>query len=45
LLGSLLLFFKKAWKLVIVAIAALAASIKKIFDKISGRKSGSETNY
>jgi uncharacterized membrane-anchored protein len=45
LLGSLLLFFKKAWKLLIIAIAALAASVKKIFDKISGRKSGSETNY
>ena len=38
LLGPLLLFFKKAWKLIVVAIAALATSIKKIFSRLFGRK-------
>ena len=38
LLGPVLLFFKKAWKLVVIAIAALAASLKKFFGKLFGRK-------
>jgi len=38
LLTSLLVFLKKGWKLVVVAIAALAASIKKLFAKIFGHK-------
>ncbi len=38
LLGPLVLFFKKAWKLVVVAIAAVAASFKKLFAKLFGRK-------
>jgi uncharacterized membrane-anchored protein len=38
LLGPVLLFFKKAWKLVIVAFAAVAASLKRFFAKLFGRK-------
>jgi uncharacterized membrane-anchored protein len=41
LLGPLLLFIKKAWKLVVVAVAAVAASIKKFFAKLFGRKNES----
>lgn len=37
LLGPLILFFKKAWKLVVVAIVAVAAFAKKMFAKITGR--------
>ena len=36
LLGPLILFFKKAWKLVVVAVVALAASVKKIFARLFG---------
>ncbi len=42
LLAPLILFLKKAWKLVVVAIAALAGSLKKLFGRFSGRKSQSE---
>jgi uncharacterized membrane-anchored protein len=38
LFTSLLLLFKKAFKLVIVAIVAVIASIKKLFGKIFGRR-------
>jgi uncharacterized membrane-anchored protein len=38
LLGPLLLILKKAWKLVVLAIAAVAASFKKLFNKIFSRK-------
>jgi len=38
LFGPLLLLLKKAWKLVVVAIAAIAAAIKKVFSKIFGRR-------
>lgn len=41
LFGTLLLFFKKAYKLVIVAIAAAAAALKNFFAKIFGRKNES----
>jgi len=36
LLGPLILFFKKAWKLVVVAVVAVAASLKKIFGRLLG---------
>ncbi len=39
LLGPVILLFKKAWKLVIVAIAAVAAFFKKIFARLFGSKS------
>jgi len=45
LLSSLLLVFKKAWKLVVVAIAAVAASLKKFFTKLFGRKNESGPTY
>jgi len=32
------LFLKKAWKLVVVAIAAVAASLKKLLGRLFGRK-------
>jgi uncharacterized membrane-anchored protein len=38
LFTSLILLFKKAFKLVIVAIVAIIASIKKLFGKIFGRR-------
>jgi len=38
LLAPLILFLKKAWKLVVVAIAVFAASLKKVFVKLFGRK-------
>jgi len=38
LFTSLLVLFKKAFKLVIVAIVAIIASIKKLFGKIFGRR-------
>src|SRR5215471_12358664 len=38
LLGPLLLFLKKAWKLVVVAVAAVAASLKKTMARLFGRK-------
>jgi uncharacterized membrane-anchored protein len=41
LLGPLLIFLKKAWKLVVVAVAAVAASIKKFFARLFGRKNES----
>jgi len=44
LLGPVLLFFKKAWKLVVIAIAAVAASLKKFFGKLFGRKDESGMN-
>ena len=44
LLGPVLLFFKKAWKLVVVAIAALAASFKKLFGRLFGHKGESGMN-
>jgi uncharacterized membrane-anchored protein len=36
LLTWLAVFFKKGWKLIVVAFAALATSIKKIFGKLFG---------
>ena len=41
LLGPLILLFKKAWKLVVVAIAAMAASLKKVLGKLFGHKNES----
>jgi len=38
LLTPLLLFLKKGWKLVVVALAAVAASLKKFFGKLFGHK-------
>ncbi len=38
LFGPLLLLLKKAWKLVVLAVAAIATGIKKFFSKIFGRK-------
>ncbi len=38
LLGPVILFFKKAWKLVIVAIVAVAAMVKKVLNKITGNR-------
>src|SRR5438309_2139555 len=42
LFAWLAVFFKKAWKLVVVAFAAVAASLKKFFGKLFGgrRESG-----
>jgi uncharacterized membrane-anchored protein len=45
LFAYLAVFFKKAWKLIVVAVAVLAASVKKLFGKLFGNKSGSGTNY
>jgi len=41
LLGPLLIFIKKAWKLIVFAFAAVAASLKRFFAKVFGRKSES----
>ena len=38
LLGPLILVLKKAWKLVVVAVAAVVGFIKKMFAKITGKK-------
>jgi uncharacterized membrane-anchored protein len=38
LLGPLILFFKKAWKLVVVAIVAVASFFKRILNKITGNR-------
>jgi uncharacterized membrane-anchored protein len=38
LLGPLILILKKAWKLVIIAFAAVATAVKKFFAKITGRQ-------
>jgi len=38
LFAPLVLFLKKAWKLVVVAIAAVAASLKKLLGRLFGRK-------
>jgi uncharacterized membrane-anchored protein len=38
LLGPVILFFKKAWKLVIVALVAVAAMFKKFFNRLLGRR-------
>ena len=38
LLGPVLLFFKKAWKLLVVALVAVVASFRKIFSRLFGRK-------
>ena len=38
LLGPVILFFKKAWKLLIVAVVAAAASVKKLFGRLFGRR-------
>lgn len=37
LLAPVILFFKKAWKLVVVAVVALAGFFKKIFGRLTGR--------
>ncbi len=39
LLGPVLLFLKKAWKLVVAAVVAVAAGIKKLLNKITGNRS------
>lgn len=38
LLGPVILFFKKAWKLLIVALVAVAAMFKKVLNKITGNR-------
>jgi len=38
LFASLSVFFKKAWKLVIVAVVAVAAALKKFFAGLFGRR-------
>jgi uncharacterized membrane-anchored protein len=38
LLGTLAVFFKKAWKLVIVAVVAVAAALKNFFARLFGRR-------
>ena len=45
LLGPVLLFFKKAWKLVVIAIAAIAASLKKFFARLFGRRDESGMSH
>jgi uncharacterized membrane-anchored protein len=44
LLGGLIVLFKKAWKLVIIAIAAVAAGLKKVFAKIFGGRQQTGTS-
>lgn len=39
LLGPVILFFKKAWKLVVVAVVAVAGLFRKILNKITGNRS------
>lgn len=39
LLGPVILFFKKAWKLVIVGLIAVVALFKKMLNKITGNRS------
>ena len=41
LFAPLVLFLKKAWKLVVVAIAAIADSLKKVLGKLFGHKNES----
>lgn len=38
LLGSVMLFFKKAWKLVVIGIVAVLGMFKKFFGRLTGRK-------
>jgi uncharacterized membrane-anchored protein len=38
LLGPVILLFKKAWKLVIIALVAVAGFFKKLFNKITGNR-------
>ena len=45
LFASLAVLLKKAWKLVVLAVAAVAASIKKLFAKLTGRKSESAMDH
>jgi uncharacterized membrane-anchored protein len=44
LFAWLAVFFKKGWKLVVVAFAAAATFIKKLFGKLTGRESGPSLN-
>jgi uncharacterized membrane-anchored protein len=44
LFAWLAVFLKKGWKLLIVAFAAVATFIKKLFGKITGRQSGPSLN-
>jgi len=44
LFGPLLLFIKKAWKVVVVGVAALAASLKKFVARLFGGKSQTGTD-
>jgi uncharacterized membrane-anchored protein len=37
LFASLAVFFKKAWKLVIIGVIALAGAFKSMFNKLTGR--------
>ena len=39
LLGPVILLFKKAWKLVVVAIVAVVSMFKKMLNKITGNRS------
>lgn len=38
LLGPVILFFKKAWKLVVVGVVALLGVFKKLFNRMTGRR-------
>jgi uncharacterized membrane-anchored protein len=38
LLGPVILFFKKAWKLLIIAVVAVVGAIKKLFARLFGRR-------
>jgi uncharacterized membrane-anchored protein len=44
LFAWLAVFLKKGWKLVVVAFAAAATFIKKLFGKLTGRQSGPSPN-
>jgi uncharacterized membrane-anchored protein len=43
LLGPVILFFKKAWYLVVAALVAVVSFIKKLFARLLGNRSDSET--
>jgi uncharacterized membrane-anchored protein len=43
LFASLAVFLKKGWKLVVVAVVAVAAMFKKLFGRLLGNRSDSET--
>jgi uncharacterized membrane-anchored protein len=45
LFASLAVFFKKAWKLVIIGLIAVAGAIKGLFNKLTGRGGQSGSTY